>query len=137
MGKFAAYLEQREKFRNLTLKEQLKSLEESTGENNLIIGQIYIKEKLFLELTDREQNKTALAELFEKAEIVKDYGFMGMGDVEYRWIIAVRNLLIGVFGIAHYGGSLLVSGNYNVYRFDQTLQISDLNIADIERLLFD
>ncbi len=137
MGKFAAYWEQREKFRNLTLKEQLKSLEESTGENNLIIGQIYIKEKRFLKLTDREQNKTALAALFEKAEIVKDYGSMGMGDVEYRWIIAVRNLLIGVFGIAHYGGPLLVGGNYNVYRFDQTLQISDLNIADIERLLFD
>ena len=74
--------------------------------------------------------------LFEKATILNDYGSMGMGDVEYRWILAVRNLLIGVFGISNHGGPLLVGGNYKVYRFDKTQKTTDLDIEKIEPLLF-
>ena len=135
MDKFAEYLEQREKFRNLTLDEQIDFLEKSTDKNDIVIGEIYIN-RIFLELKDREQNKRTLSNLFEKATIVKDYGSMGMGDVEYRWILAVRNLLIGVFGISNYGGPLLVGGNYKVYRFDKTQKTTDLDIEKIEPLLF-
>lgn len=61
---------------------------------------------------------------------------MGMGDVEYRWIFAVRNLLIGVFGISNNGDPLLVGGNYKVCRFDKTQKITYLDIKKIEPLLF-
>ena len=47
MDKFAEYLEQREKFRNLTLNEQIDFLEKSSDKNDIVIGEIYIN-RMFL-----------------------------------------------------------------------------------------
>ena len=120
---------ERKKLSSLSIHEQLSIIEEQSNENNTIIGEICLS-SISLNLTDREQNKRILADLFGNASLVKDYGIMGMGDVEYRWIFSIRNLLIGIFGISYYGGPLSIGGNYKVYRLNNEQN----NMVDIEKI---
>jgi len=126
---------ERMKRRSLPLHEQLNILEEESNESNAIIGEIYFP-NIWLELAHREQNEEILTGLLGNASLIKDYGIMGMGDVEFRWIFSIRNLLIGIWGMSHYGGSLLVGGDYKVYRLDEE-QKNTIDIDKIIRALFD
>ena len=125
MDKYA----ERNYFRSLPIPEQLRIIEEQSNESNAIIGEIYLS-SIFLELTDRNQNEIILVDLLGTASIVKAYGIMGMGDVEYRWIFSTRNLLIGICGTSYRGGPLLVGGNYKVYRLDKEQK----NTIDIDKI---
>ena len=129
------YFEKRERFRKLTIEEQLNELENSNSKVDAVIGEIYIKETLFLKLTDRLGNIEILSNLLNNAKCIKDYGIGGMGDVECRWLFAKNNLLIGVCATSFYGGPLLVAGGYKVYRFSNQQQLN-LNFENIEHLLF-
>ena len=130
MDKYA----ERNYFRSLPISEQLSIIEEQSNESNAIIGEIYLS-SIFLELTDRKQNEIILVDLLGTASLVKAYGIMGMGDVEYRWIFSTRNLLIGISGMSHRGGPVLVGGNYKVYRLDKE-QKNTIDIDKIARALF-
>ena len=88
-----------------------------------------------MELKNRSQNIEILSNLLNNAKCVKDYGAMGMGDVEYRWLFAKNNLLIGVCATSHYGGPLLVGGSYKVYRFNNQQQLNR-NYENVEHLLY-
>ena len=125
---------ERKKLSSLSIHEQLRIIEEQSNESNTIIGEICLS-SMSLNLTDREQNKRILADLFGNASFVKDYGILGMGDVEYRWIFSIRNLLIGIFGISYYGGPLSIGGNYKVFRLDNE-QNNTVDIDKIEPALF-
>ena len=134
MDKYAERVAERQKFRALPIHEQLSIIEEQSNESNAIIGEIYLS-SIFLELTDRNQNEIILVDLLGTASIVKAYGIMGMGDVEWRWIFSTRNLLIGISGMSHRGGPILVSGNYKVYRLDKE-QKNTIEIDKIAPALF-
>lgn len=125
---------ERKKLGSLSIHEQLRIVEEQSNESNTIIGEICLS-SMSLNLTDREQNKRILADLFGNASLVKDYGILGMGDVEYRWIFSIRNLLIGICGISYYGGPLSIGGNYKVFRLDNE-QNNTVDIDKIEPALF-
>ena len=127
MDKYA----ERAKFRRLPICEQLSIIEDQSNESNTIIGEIYFK-SIFLESNDRKGNNKILADLLGNASLVKDYGIMGMGDVEFRWIFSTRNLLIGISGTSFRGGPLLVGGSYKVYRLDEKQQ----NAVDMEKFDF-
>ena len=129
MDKYHERVAERIKFRGLPIHEQLSIIEERSNESNAIIGEIYLS-SIFLELTDRNQNEIILVDLLGTASIVKAYGIMGMGDVEYRWIFSTRNLLIGICGTSYRGGPLLVGGNYKVYRLDKEQK----NTIDIDKI---
>ena len=125
-------MKQQERFRQLTIKEQLTELKNKTDKSDCIIGEIYLQEQFF-ELNNRQENKNILSELLGAMKCVKDYGVMGMGDVEYRWLFEKDNLLIGICGLSNRGGPILVAGNYKVYRFSKE---NATNIDDVEKLLF-
>ena len=125
-------MKQQERFRQLTIKEQLAELENKTDKSDCIIGEIHLQ-KQFFELNNRQENKNILSGLLGTMKCVKDYGVMGMGDVEYRWLFEKDNLLVGICGLSYRGGSILVGGNYKVYRFSKK---STANIDDVEKLLF-
>ena len=127
--------EEQKNFRKLTIKEQLDKLKKRTSKCNCIIGKIYLKEK-YLDLNDREQNIKELSDLLNNALFVKDYGIMGQGDVEYRWIFSKNNLLIGISGTSFSGGPILVAGDYKVYRSYQQRAENALKTANVEELLF-
>ena len=118
-------------FRSLPIHEQLSIIENQSNESNTIIGEIYFS-SLFLESNDRKGNNKILADLLENASLIKDYGIMGMGDVEFRWVFSIRNLFIGICGISYRGGPLLVGGSYKVYRLDEKQK----NAIDIEKITF-
>ena len=122
---------ERNKFRSLPIHEQLSIIEEQSNESNAIIGEIYFS-SIFLELNDRKRNSKILADLLGNASLVEDYGIMGMGDVEFRWIFTIRNLFIGICGTAYRGGPLLVGGSYKVYRLDEEQK----NAIDIDKITF-
>ena len=123
------------RFRDLTIEEQICELENKVDKTDTIVGEIYFKENLFLELTDRSQNIEILSNLLCNAKCIKDYGFGGMGDVEFRWLFAKNNLLIGINATSFYGGPLLVAGNYKVYRFNSQQELT-INYENVENLLF-
>jgi len=125
---------ERKKLSSLSIHEQLSIIEEQSNKSNTIIGEICLS-SMFLNLNDREQNKRILADLFGNASLVKDYGILGMGDVEYRWIFSIRNLLIGICGTSYYGGPLSIGGNYKVFRLDNE-QNNTVDIDKIEPALF-
>ena len=134
MDKYHERVAERIKFRGLPIHEQLSIIEERSNESNAIIGEIYLS-SIFLELTERKQNETILIDLLENASLVKSYGIAGMGDVEWRWIFSTRNLLIGISGMSHRGGPILVGGNYKVYRLDKE-QNNTIDIDEIAPALF-
>ena len=134
MDKYHERVAERIKFRGLPIHEQLSIIEERSNESNAIIGEIYLS-SIFLELTDRKKNEIILIDLLENASLVKSYGIQGMGDVEFRWIFSTRNLLIGISGMSHRGGPILVSGNYKVYRLDKE-QKNNIDIDKIALALF-
>ena len=122
------YYEERAKFRKLPICEQLSIIEERSKESNTIIGNIYIP-SVFLEPSDRKKN-SVLADVLGNATLLKDYAVMGMGDVEFRWIFSIRNLLIGIYGTSFYGGPILIGGDYKVYRMDEVQK----NTIDIDKI---
>lgn len=132
-NKLAKQKKEQELFRKLTIEEQLEKLRKSTEQCNCIIGKIYLKEKV-LSLNDREQNIKELSDLLNNAVCVKDYGIMGQGDVEYRWIFSKDDLLIGISGISFGGDPISVINGCKVYRSDQQQTGKDLTDDTVEKL---
>ena len=128
------YFAERHKFRSLPIPEQLSILEQQSNESNAMIGEIYLASR-FLEVTAQAQNERILADLLENAALVKAYGMMGMGDTEFRWIFSTRNLLIGISGVSHRSGPILVGGNYKVYRMDHG-QTNTVDLDQVAQVLF-
>ena len=53
-------MKQQERFRQLTIKEQLAELQNKTDKSDCIIGEIYLQ-KQFFELNNRQENKNISA----------------------------------------------------------------------------
>ena len=134
MESYWKQLEEKARFKELSIEEQLDELENKSNKTNDIIGEIYIK-SLMLEDSSKEKNTEILSALLNNAECIKFRGYMGMGDCEFRWLFEKNNLLIALSGISYRGGPILVGGNYKVYRFDDG-ELSERDYETLEQKLY-
>ena len=123
-------MKQQERFRNLTIKEQLNELQCQTQENDVVIGKIFVKNPPAFE------NRHQLKSMLGNASLVKEVTVGGQGDTTIELIFAVNNLLIGVAYFAYWRAPFSMIKECKVYRFQKTKSLKELDLDNVKRSLF-